>query len=396
VSIAADTAHPGPGPIAFVWDNFGPLHADRCDAVAEALGRGQVLGLEIMDTSNTYSWPSSGGVLFEKITLFHRRAPSALALANAILGICLARRVRAAFFCHYNMPGIFLAALALRVMGRPVFTMFDSKFDDCPRHLWREFLKRVVFLPYSGALVASRRSSDYARMHGLDLRHVAFGYDTLNIHRFRSYVEGQATPPFAERHFTVIARLEPKKNISLAIQAFARLQTGARRKLVICGSGRLESELKSLAADLGVEADIEFRGWLQSGDVARVLACTLALILPSVEEQYGQVVGEAHALSIPTIVSENCGARDELVRNGVNGFIIEPDNVEGLAYFMGLISQDESLWRRFSEHAARAAALSDIARFAASVETLLSGAIRDRAASRSLVDEDSAHTRRVP
>jgi hypothetical protein len=35
-----------------------------------------------------------------------------------------------------------------------------------------------------------------------------------------------------------------------------------------------------------------------------------------------------------------------LIRSGVNGFVIEPDNAAGLAFFMQLLSDDEDLWRR--------------------------------------------------
>ena len=66
-----------------------------------------------------------------------------------------------------------------------------------------------------------------------------------------------------------------------------------------------------------------------------MLRKSLALILPSTEEQFGFVVLEALALGIPVIVSENVGARDLHVRTGVNGFIFEPDNEKGLAFFMG-------------------------------------------------------------
>ena len=47
--------------ILFIWDNFGPLHADRCEAVALEQGPGVVFGIELSSTSADYDWNSVGG-----------------------------------------------------------------------------------------------------------------------------------------------------------------------------------------------------------------------------------------------------------------------------------------------------------------------------------------------
>jgi glycosyltransferase involved in cell wall biosynthesis len=178
--------------------------------------------------------------------------------------------------------------------------------------------------------------------------------------------------PFEMRHFTIIARLVPKKNISMALEAYAiyRVQTSKPRQLHLCGSGPLEAALRTEAAELGIEDLVIFHGFLQSEHICPILGTTLALLLPSTEEQFGLVVIEAQAMGLPVIVSENCGARDLLVRNGVNGFVIEPDNPVGLAYFMGLIDKDESLWRRLAMATERSAALGDASLFANSIMNL--------------------------
>jgi glycosyltransferase involved in cell wall biosynthesis len=116
-----------------------------------------------------------------------------------------------------------------------------------------------------------------------------------------------------------------------------------------------------------------FHGFVQTEQVCQILADTLALLLPSIEEQFGNVVIEAQALNVPVIVSENCGARDELVRSGVNGFVIEPDNPAGLTFFMSLISKDEQLWRRMCCAAPQYASKGDVMEFTLAVERLIEG-----------------------
>jgi glycosyltransferase involved in cell wall biosynthesis len=357
-----------------VWDNFGPPHADRCDALSKALGSGVICGIELNERSRDYEWISDSRPSFKKVTL--RPARHKVASAVTLFRAIRQERAGAVFFCHYERPEILLAALLTRLAGIAAFTMNDSKFDDYPRMLLREIGKRLFFLPYKGALVASRRSADYVRFLGIRADRIAHGYDSISVKRIRESSAAEPAPAgvgHCDRHFTIVARLIEKKNIKLALDAFAlQRRAGAPdRRLVICGSGPLEGELKSQVADLGVSDRVEFRGFVQTAEVAATLATSLALILPSVEEQYGQVIAEAQAMGVPVLCSDNCGARDELVRTGVNGFVFEPDNAQGLAYFMECLSRDAALWTRMAEASAGFAAKADVNRFVEGVARLL-------------------------
>jgi len=182
-----------------------------------------------------------------------------------------------------------------------------------------------------------------------------------------------AVPALGDRPYLLfLSRIHAKKGCDLLIEAFALARAaGSARRLVLCGSGPLEGQLRAQAAALGIADHVEFRGFVQADEVARVLGQTLALILPSTEEQYGQVVAEAMAMGVPALVSDRCGARDELVRSLVNGFVFEPDNAAGLARMMGLLDRDEPLWRDMAARCAGTAAQVDLPPFVESVRRLL-------------------------
>jgi glycosyltransferase involved in cell wall biosynthesis len=169
-----------------------------------------------------------------------------------------------------------------------------------------------------------------------------------------------------ERHFIVVARFVPKKNLMCAIEAYRLYAEGVfrPRRLVICGSGVLEPDIKAAVASAGLSDKVDFLGFVQSDGVSKALGSALALLLPSIEEQFGNVVIEAQALGVPVIISDNCGARDEMVRTAVNGFVVEPDNPAGYAFFMKMLADDEALWRKMSERAPEFARLGDVRRFA--------------------------------
>lgn len=365
--------------VAFVWDNFGPTHVDRCEAVNRDLSSAKTFAYEVFDASDVYDWVPEDGTTFRKKTLFPRGSWTSVRswqVAAAIWKACRGDRITHAFLCNYDRPGIWLAAILLRLSGCRVFLMADSKFDDKPRSLAKESLKRLFFLPYHGALACGRRSRDYVRFLGIPAHRIATEYDTLSIDRIRR-LAGKSPAPggtaFDRRHFTIVARLVPKKNILMALDAYAVYCRSARepRDLHICGSGPMEADVKARIATLGIGEKVVLHGFVQTEAVAKVLGDTLALILPSVEEQFGLVVIEAQAMGLPVIVSENCGARDELVRAGVNGFVIEPDNPEGLAFFMGALSSDRDLWHRMSQSALDGASKGDVGAFVEGVAQLV-------------------------
>lgn len=363
--------------LVFVWENFGPMHCDRIDAViAHFNGHVECIGIEEMARSQTYDWDTVTGEGFEKITLFGSYRPKTLRIFAALVQKEVMIGKVTWFLCNYDEPHVLFFAIYLRLRFRKVYLMACSKFDDKPRNLYREVIKFLILLPYRGVISSGLRSKGYFRLLGL--RPVVGEYNSLSTSRIQTLSGGRPAPDgatFETRDFVIVARLVKKKNISIVLHAFSIFlqQALTKRRLIICGSGDLHSELIALAGSLGITGHVVFEGFVQTTEIARILTTSLALILPSTEEQFGNVVIEAQAMGLPVLLSNVCGARDILVRSWVNGFVFEPDNPEGLAYFMGLISSDKTLWEQMCRKATAASELGDAARFAEGVALLTMG-----------------------
>lgn len=387
--------------VAFVWSNFGPYHVDRLEAAAAALSEThRVIGIEVAGSTDIYAWDRTEQVNgVERMTLFPGRPVEQVPVWRQFLALvraCRAVRARHVFLCHFTQPETFALAIWLRLTGRAAYLMVESKFDDKPRFLWREALKRVLYLPYGAALVGGRRHRDYLRFLGFPAERIDLGYDTVSSDRVRRLAGSVPAPggmEFGKRHFTIVARLVPKKNIAMALDAYAlyvRRGDGAARELHICGSGPLELALRAQAERLGLSS-VRFRGFIQAPEIARTLAGSLALILPSTEEQWGLVLNEAVAMGLPILCSWNVGARDALLRDAVNGYAFEPDNPVGLARLMEMMASDEGAWRRMAEASNRLAPLGDTPRFGAAVARLVRGLPADSAdLAQSPIDERPA------
>jgi L-malate glycosyltransferase len=362
----------------FLWESYGPHHIDRVQGCCTHFaGRFEVYGVEIATFDANYVWRGSIGTdRFLKVVLFPnsvRQKISNFRCYVRIVTTCLRLRSRYLFFCNFNEPPIFAAALTLRLLGRHLILMNDSKFDDKPRHILKELAKSIFYLPYSAALAAGRRSRSYFIFFGFREHRVAIGYDTVSVDRIREMAGVEPAPagvPHGARHFTIIARFVAKKNLGIALDAYAQYRkehAGTPRELHICGSGELEPVLREQADRLGLTG-VRFLGYKPEKEVARTLGSSLALILPSFEEQHGLVINEAVAMGVPLLVSDNCGARDLLVRTGVNGYVFEPDNVIGLARLMARLDGDAEEWARLAAGNRQFAALADTGSFVDAVE----------------------------
>ena len=125
-----------------------------------------------------------------------------------------------------------------------------------------------------------------------------------------------------------------------------------------------------MSATSSVFCSDDFEGFVQTEQVCELLATTLVLLLPSVEEQFGIAALEAIAMGVPVIVSDNCGVRDRHVRAGINGFVVEPDSARGMANFMTHLGSKETRWRQMAAACAPFAEAGDVSWFARAVEAL--------------------------
>ena len=371
--------------VALLFAQFSPYHVDRCEAVAKRVaGRFHILAVEVATRSQINAWEASAGISgARKLTLFPGAVFEEIAWPRRLWA-----QAKALWRCRtvlvgvpYNEPDIIVLSWLLRLLGVRVVVLSESKFDDVQRSVRFELAKSLVLGAYGAAIVGGQRQADYFRFLGFRRRPVLPGYDTVGIERVRALAEATDTP-FAARPFVYVGRFVAKKNLTGLIEGYARYAatagTGARR-LVLAGSGEQESAIRSRAAALGVDGLVDFPGYCDARTVAGLLAGALALVLPSTEEQWGLVVNEALALGLPVIVSTPVGARDALVRNLVNGFVVEPGSRDGMAAAMAALAGDEALWRRMAAASTARAQFGDTERLADSVELLLDPDARDAA-----------------
>jgi len=107
-----------------------------------------------------------------------------------------------------------------------------------------------------------------------------------------------------------VGRLHPDKDQATLLKGFAQalpnLPAGAR--LAILGTGRLEPQLKALAVELGIAAQVDFLG--QVADARRYFKAFDVFALSSDHEPFGMVLLEAMVAGVPVLATAGGGARE--------------------------------------------------------------------------------------
>ena len=160
-----------------------------------------------------------------------------------------------------------------------------------------------------------------------------------------------------------VGRFTEVKRIGLLIGAYARARQHftQRAPLMIVGGfpGEWEGEHPLDAVRRTGAEDVFLAGWHGHDELPAFLAASDVLVLPSVREQFGQVIVEAMACGRPAIAVDAHGPA-EIVIDGETGWLVAPDDEEQLARALVEAVNDPAERRRRGEAARRDAA----ARFA--------------------------------
>ena len=127
----------------------------------------------------------------------------------------------------------------------------------------------------------------------------------------------------------IAARLNPVKDIATLVRGFAKAHRECPSlRLLIAGDGEQMSMLKGLAAELGVERQVCFAGWVSDTD--SFYHAIDINTLTSLSETFPYSLTEGARAALPTIASR-VGGVPYLIEHGVHGLLFEAgDDVEQL------------------------------------------------------------------
>jgi glycosyltransferase involved in cell wall biosynthesis len=155
-----------------------------------------------------------------------------------------------------------------------------------------------------------------------------------------------------------VGRLVPQKNPQHVVTALAALQD-LPWKCTLLGDGPLRKQVEMEIDRHGLEDRFTMPGWVAPQDVLSWYAKSDILLLPSRSEGLPVVGVQALAMGLALVLS-TAGGNVELVKNGENGFLFDPGDIDTLVSGLRILLGDPQRLLKASKHSLELAKRFDI------------------------------------
>lgn len=143
--------------------------------------------------------------------------------------------------------------------------------------------------------------------------------------------------------------LIPRKGLHTLLDAVARLP--GKWELAVAGSAAADPRYARAQAErarrLGLGDRVRFHGPLPDAELAALMARSHVLVVPSSYEGFGIVYLEGMAFGLPAIAT-TAGAAGEIITDGVDGYLVAPNDATALAGRLAALAVDRALLARLS------------------------------------------------
>lgn len=251
----------------------------------------------------------------------------------------------------------FLAPLAARLARVPtvIQTIHGFSFNnEIDRHKWLYVLleRFAARCCHCNVVVSQADLEEGDRRRIFDARKVTIIRSGVDLRKMSAASSTDAADMRAEyeipggKVLTLVGRLSPPKTPEIFIDAAAiAVEEHPDTRFLLVGDGEKRAALQARITDLDLEHNVTLLG-LRS-DAPAIMAASDILVHSSTHEGLPKTVLEGIAAGKPVIATA-VGGVPELVTDGVDGLLVEPLDVEGLATAMNRLISDAGLGEKLA------------------------------------------------
>ena len=226
-----------------------------------------------------------------------------------------------------------------------------DEFYDAGRQMLAEKIRAADFLCCISSFARSQlmKLSPYDHWSKFVVSPLGVDPETFAPRPPRAAPEGFETRPAPETfEILCVGRLIPAKGQHILIDAVEQLtQEGRQVRFRLVGSGPDEASLREHAARSTARECIVFEGAINQDRIRNYYAAADAFCLPSFAEGLPVVLMEAMAMEIPCVTTYIAGI-PELIRDGVDGLLAPPSDLDALVTALARLMDDAELRQRMA------------------------------------------------
>ncbi len=147
-----------------------------------------------------------------------------------------------------------------------------------------------------------------------------------------------------------VGRIVNEKGFDLLLKAFASISRQFNEwSLILLGDGPLRSELERLANDIGITTRVKFLGFVSNPSA--LMRQADIFVLSSRIEGFPNTLCEAMACGLPVIATDCPMGPREIIREGVDGLLVPPEDVNALAAAMETLMSNAAIRKLLGKNA---------------------------------------------
>lgn len=228
------------------------------------------------------------------------------------------------FAMEYN-PTILRAVHWCRKRKIPFISWTDGTLNSEKNIGKVQRLSRSYIVKRAAAFIASSTASKEAQIaYGAAPEKCFLSYLTVDIQKYLAKKDS-----YQARQLIYVGSLIQRKGLDLLLPALA--QTSEDIRLVIVGEGQEKPLLEQQIEKLNLTERVEFKGYVEGEALRRLYMESDAFILPTREDCFGLVLLEAMCASLPVISSKYADGARDLIEEGKNGYIVDPEDTDAFA-----------------------------------------------------------------
>lgn len=346
-------------PFVVYWNNIpSPYMVERFNAIAD---RGEI---------NFEAWfndrvePDRSWTVDESTWRFRYRYVPCTRFAGRVLHwpwLVLGQRPDV-LVSLYAEPSFLIGWTLARLRGSKTGFWTEVTFDRwTPRSKFKEALKRMIFPRVDAVVTVGFDGKSFAERYGASSDSIFFAPHVIDVeHYSQGAVCAGPNRDFLREKlglrgatFIYVGRLWWGKGINYLLDAFEKVQRQSVEEvsLLIVGDGPEETALRETCIARGIH-NVVFAGFKQKPDLPKYYAAADVFVFPTLGDPYGLVVDEAMACGLPVISASAAGEIRDRVEEGINGYIVPPEDSAALASMMLKLSHDAKLRKRMAQASA--------------------------------------------
>ena len=237
---------------------------------------------------------------------------------------------------EYN-PTIIQALYYCKRKKIPFVSWTDGTlYSERNRNFIQKFLRRFIVARADAYIGSSTKSKEAQIYYGADERKCHISYLAVDVEKYIQKPQGQG-----KGKILYVGSLIERKGVDLLLNALAKVQ--AEFEVYFAGDGEEKEVLKELAKKLEIDTKVHFLGQLSRDVLLKHYADSDLFVLPTREDCFALVILEAMCSELPIVCSKYADGAYDLIRDGENGFIVDPYNIDEFANRIESVLNDKTL-----------------------------------------------------